>query len=136
MKRFLKYDTEDAKNGLININRDGVMYPEIFTVNFTPVAIDGTNYAIADKTREEISEAYFSGKQINASIVANGGSIPLIVQFGILSPTFYCFMITQVGIDVIKEIGINVIGEPRVAPVNSGYDEIWSTGSFTIRAAE
>lgn len=135
MKRFLKYDTENAKNGLININRDGVMYPEIFTVNFTSVAIDGTEYVIADKTSEEISEAYFSGKQINASIVVNGRSIPLIVQFGI-SPEFYCFMIAQVGTDVIKEIGINVIGGPSVAPVDSGYDETWSIGHFTIRAAE
>lgn len=136
MKRFLKYDTDDAKNGLININRDGVMYPEIFTVNFTLVVIDGKNYVIADKTTKEISKAYFSGKQINASVMANGISIPLMFQFSMLSPLFYYFMITSVGTDVIKEIDINVIGDPAVAPVDSGYDETWKIGQFTIRATE
>lgn len=26
MKRFLKYDTEDAKNGVINVNKEGLLY--------------------------------------------------------------------------------------------------------------
>lgn len=119
-----------------------------FDVTFRCVEIDGTMQAYADKTKEQIWQAYAEGKRMNARLVTYEDEhgteyLSLMPAFGSFegldgtaeySESFYTVSTGAESGGTVESITIKIIGSgcypPLGTTVENGY--IYPVGNFTI----
>ena len=103
MKKFLCYDTNDAASGKINVSANGVLKPN-FRVTFKR-GEDGN--LTADKTFEEVFNAYESGENVSAVLIMGENSYANLLMTNAVADVSIMFV--SIGIEGDNVIVANIV---------------------------